>query len=181
MAVLVCIPTNSVRGFPFLHTLSSILMACYAAKVRVGAEVLGPEWFLHGRSNQPHCFCPECAWPWGLLHTSPLKADGWHMDCWGLFMGPRVTLGHTGWCRVLGDLLVLAAASVKVLKMLVAVGFLLEWLRSEAGAAPGTSHQLKTPQPLRALWYLHNFAGLVLTLGRIFEIVPETPRTGTKT
>ena len=23
-AVLVCIPTNSVRGFPFLHTLSSI-------------------------------------------------------------------------------------------------------------------------------------------------------------
>ena len=23
MAVLVCIPTNSVRGFPFLHTLSS--------------------------------------------------------------------------------------------------------------------------------------------------------------
>ena len=24
MAVLVCIPTNSVRGFPFLHTLSSI-------------------------------------------------------------------------------------------------------------------------------------------------------------
>ena len=27
MAVLVCIPTNSVRGFPFLHTLSSII-AC---------------------------------------------------------------------------------------------------------------------------------------------------------
>ena len=24
MAVLVCIPTNSVRGFPFLHTLSSV-------------------------------------------------------------------------------------------------------------------------------------------------------------
>ena len=24
VAVLVCIPTNSVRGFPFLHTLSSI-------------------------------------------------------------------------------------------------------------------------------------------------------------
>ena len=144
MAVLVCIPTNNVRGFPFLHTLSSLLMACYAAKVRVGAEVLGPEWFLHGRSNQPHCFCPECAWPWGLLHTSPLKPDGLHTDCWGLFMGSRVTLGHTGWCRVLGDLLVLAAASVKVLKMLVAVGFLLEWLRSEAGAAPGTSHQLKT-------------------------------------
>ena len=24
MAVLVCIPTNSVGGFPFLHTLSSI-------------------------------------------------------------------------------------------------------------------------------------------------------------
>ena len=24
LAVLVCIPTNSVRGFPFLHTLSSI-------------------------------------------------------------------------------------------------------------------------------------------------------------
>ena len=24
MAVLVCIPTNSVRGFPFLHTLSNI-------------------------------------------------------------------------------------------------------------------------------------------------------------
>ena len=26
MAVLVCIPTNSVRGFPFLHTLSSIYL-----------------------------------------------------------------------------------------------------------------------------------------------------------
>ena len=26
MAVLVCIPTNSVRGFPFLHTLSSFLI-----------------------------------------------------------------------------------------------------------------------------------------------------------
>lgn len=38
----------------------------------------------------------------------------------------------------------LAATSVKALKMLVAVGFLLEWLRSEAGAAPGTSHQLKS-------------------------------------
>ena len=25
VAVLVCIPTNNVRGFPFLHTLSSIL------------------------------------------------------------------------------------------------------------------------------------------------------------
>ena len=24
MAVLVCIPTNSIRGFPFLHILSSI-------------------------------------------------------------------------------------------------------------------------------------------------------------
>ena len=24
VAILVCIPTNSVRGFPFLHTLSSI-------------------------------------------------------------------------------------------------------------------------------------------------------------
>ena len=24
MAVLVCIPINSVRGFPFLHTLSSV-------------------------------------------------------------------------------------------------------------------------------------------------------------
>ena len=24
VAVLVCIPTNSVRGFPFLHTLSSV-------------------------------------------------------------------------------------------------------------------------------------------------------------
>ena len=29
MAVLVCIPTNSVRGFPFLHTLSSILLIAY--------------------------------------------------------------------------------------------------------------------------------------------------------
>ena len=25
VAVLVCIPTTSVRGFPFLHTLSSIM------------------------------------------------------------------------------------------------------------------------------------------------------------
>ena len=26
VAVLVCIPTNSIRGFPFLHTLSSIYL-----------------------------------------------------------------------------------------------------------------------------------------------------------
>ena len=26
MAVLVCIPTNSVRGFPFLHTLSAVIV-----------------------------------------------------------------------------------------------------------------------------------------------------------
>ena len=29
MAVLVCIPTNRVRGFPFLHTLSSIYYSYY--------------------------------------------------------------------------------------------------------------------------------------------------------
>ena len=32
VAVLVCIPTNSVRGFPFLHTLSSIY--CLWIRVR---------------------------------------------------------------------------------------------------------------------------------------------------
>ena len=78
----------------------------------------------------------------------------------------------------------LAATLVKALKMLVAVGFLLEWLRSEADAAPGTSHQLKS-----SLYSTASKGPLIFTylcwtypeLGRIFEIVLETPRTGTKT
>ena len=28
VALLVCIPTNSVRGFPFLHTFSTAFIAC---------------------------------------------------------------------------------------------------------------------------------------------------------
>ena len=34
MAVLVCIPTNSVRGFPFLHTLSSIYTMEYYSAIK---------------------------------------------------------------------------------------------------------------------------------------------------
>ena len=39
MAVLVCIPTNSVRGFPFLHTLSSVY--CLIAAILTGVK-----WYL---------------------------------------------------------------------------------------------------------------------------------------
>ena len=39
VAVLVCIPTNSVRGFPFLHTLSSIY--CWIAGILTSMR-----WFL---------------------------------------------------------------------------------------------------------------------------------------
>ena len=40
MAVLVCILTNSVRGFPFLHTLSSIY--CFW----IPAILTGMKWYL---------------------------------------------------------------------------------------------------------------------------------------
>ena len=43
MAVLVCIPTNSVRGFPFLHTLSSILLL---VDFWIAAILTGVKWFL---------------------------------------------------------------------------------------------------------------------------------------
>ena len=40
VAVLVCIPTNSARGFPFLHTLSSIY--CFW----IAAILTGVKWYL---------------------------------------------------------------------------------------------------------------------------------------
>ena len=41
MAVLVCIPTNSVRGFPFLHTLFSIVCRLWIAAILTGVK-----WYL---------------------------------------------------------------------------------------------------------------------------------------
>ena len=43
MAVLVCIPTNSVRGFPFHHTLSSILLL---VDFWIAAILTGVKWYL---------------------------------------------------------------------------------------------------------------------------------------
>ena len=43
MAVLVCIPTNSVRGFPFLHTLSSIY---FFVDFWIAAILTGVRWYL---------------------------------------------------------------------------------------------------------------------------------------
>ena len=43
MAVLVCIPTNSVRGFPFIHTLSSILLL---EDFWIAAILTGMKWYL---------------------------------------------------------------------------------------------------------------------------------------
>ena len=43
MAVLVCIPTNSARGFPFLHTLSSIY--CFV-DFWIAAILTGVKWYL---------------------------------------------------------------------------------------------------------------------------------------
>ena len=42
MAVLVCIPTNSVGGFPFLHTLSSI----YCLQTFGWLPFCGVKWYL---------------------------------------------------------------------------------------------------------------------------------------
>ena len=43
VAVLVCIPTNSARGFPFLHTLSSI----YCLQTFwIAAILTGVKWYL---------------------------------------------------------------------------------------------------------------------------------------
>ena len=43
MAVLVCIPTNSARGFPFLHTLSSNLLLVDGW---ITAVLTGVKWYL---------------------------------------------------------------------------------------------------------------------------------------
>ena len=40
VAILVCIPTNSVRGFPFPHTLSSIV------DFWIAAILTGMKWYL---------------------------------------------------------------------------------------------------------------------------------------
>ena len=42
VAVLVCTPTNSVRGLPFLHTLSSILLVDF----RIAAILTGVKWYF---------------------------------------------------------------------------------------------------------------------------------------
>ena len=44
MAILVCIPTNSVRGFPFLHTLSSIYL--WIVDFWIAAILNGMKWYL---------------------------------------------------------------------------------------------------------------------------------------
>ena len=42
MAVLVCIPINSVRGFPFLHTLQHFLLVDFW----IAAILTGMKWYL---------------------------------------------------------------------------------------------------------------------------------------
>ena len=42
VAVLGCIPTNSVRGFPFLHNLSSILLVDFL----IAGILTGVKWYL---------------------------------------------------------------------------------------------------------------------------------------
>ena len=44
VAILVCIPTNSVRGFPFFHTLSRI----YCLYTFIAAILTGMRWYLTG-------------------------------------------------------------------------------------------------------------------------------------
>ena len=44
MAVLVCIPTNGIRGFPILHTLSSIYL--WIVDFWIAAILNGMKWYL---------------------------------------------------------------------------------------------------------------------------------------
>ena len=50
VAVLVCIPTNSVRGFPFLHTLSSIYCLYIFMAMLLLANIKGCYYKVHSRS-----------------------------------------------------------------------------------------------------------------------------------
>ena len=56
MVVLVCIPTNSVGGFPFLHTLSSIY--CEQASFNFMAAVTTCSGF--GAQENKVCHCSHC-------------------------------------------------------------------------------------------------------------------------
>ena len=70
VAVLVCIPTNSVRGFPFLHTLSSIywsttfyylfIFAC------AGSSLLRTGFLQLRWAGASHCGGFSCCGVWAL-------------------------------------------------------------------------------------------------------------------
>ena len=47
MAVLVCIPTNSVGGFPFLHTLSSIYCLQKQPRCSSADEWIRKLWYIY--------------------------------------------------------------------------------------------------------------------------------------
>ena len=63
MAVLVCIPTNSVRGFPFLRTFSSIYVDFWIAAILTGVK-----WLVYFQADPKHCFSSVM-----LLHHEPVS------------------------------------------------------------------------------------------------------------
>ena len=67
VAVLVCIPTNSVRGFRFLHTLSSIYRlqtfekpACMQVRKQVRTRHGTTDWFQIGKGVHQGCILSPC-------------------------------------------------------------------------------------------------------------------------
>ena len=79
VAVPIYIPTNSVRGFPFLHTLSSIcnLQTFFFNRslLEYNCFIIACQFLLHNKANQPYAYtCPHIPSLLSLHPTLPIPS-----------------------------------------------------------------------------------------------------------